>query len=104
MAALAAVAQRPPLIIKLFETKTCNVQGIFQIRLFIHGKWTTVIIDSQLPCDIKGDSVFSSFNKELLWVALLEKAVAKVYGCYEALAFGHGEEGNYFIFFKGHLI
>lgn len=98
MAALASLAQRTDLIDKLFVTKEYCSRGVFSIRLFIHGKWTTVAIDDMLPCDNKGYSLFSKIIRKQLWVPLVEKAVAKEFGCYESLWGGHSAEGDYFIY------
>ena len=64
--------------------------GMHVIRFFINSAWRWVIIDDRLPmCVEEGydpQYVFGHCKEhDELWVALLEKAYAKIYGCYQAL-------------------
>jgi len=59
-------------------------QGIYVLRFFKNFKWRYVFIDDRIPV-YKGSSspVFGScFKPEELWVPLIEKAYAKLFGCY----------------------
>lgn len=60
--------------------------GIFHFNFWWYGKWTEVVIDDYLPTDgfrlIYGRNVE---QPEEFWPSLLEKAYAKLRGCYQGL-------------------
>lgn len=79
--------------------------GMYILRIYKNFTWVYVILDERIPCHmetIKGAGkevqkmrpVFGSCRSEHeQWVALVEKAFAKMHGCYENLISGYVDEG-----------
>ena len=95
VSALSLIACDPLLLHKIFITPDLQPTGAYALRLCIDGRWQVLIVDDLLPCYGRhgGGLVFSKATRNQLWVPLIEKAMAKAYGCYESLAGGHTYEG-----------
>jgi hypothetical protein len=74
-------------------TQTYDYSGLHKIRLCRRGEWIVINIDDYLPCDKNDQLVFSYGRKKQFWVPFMEKALAKMYGSYEAVARGACAEG-----------
>ena len=64
--------------------------------LFVDGQWESVVVDDFLPLFGKGtddDQNQGLAQSTGTWVSLLEKAVAKYYGSYEAIESGYVHHG-----------
>nr|CAD2166808.1 unnamed protein product [Meloidogyne enterolobii] len=71
-----------------WDSTSNDYTGIFQFCFWRFGRWIDVIIDDLLPCR-SGKLLFArSKTDNEFWSALLEKAFAKFYGCYENLVGG----------------
>ena len=69
--------------------------GLYVIRIFKNFTWIYVIIDERMPIDKNTKKpVFGRCrNLHEIWVPMIEKAYAKVHGCYENLISGYVDEG-----------
>lgn len=62
--------------------------GAFRFRVWWCGEWTEVIVDDRLPA-VNGRLAFlQPVRSDQYWAPLLEKALAKLHGSYEALKYG----------------
>lgn len=112
--ALSVVATKSELIEKMFETKDFNPVGAYQMLLCHAGTWHRILIDDTLPtsqtCEGKigtqavefsfgGSLCYLGCNRRQLWAPFVEKAAAKLFGCYQGLA--SGNVGEAFALFTG---
>lgn len=89
LASLSALAQRPGRISNLFKAKEVNKEGFYEIALCDAGIWKTVKIDDYIPCCPETRKpVFAHGGKKKIWVHLVQKALAKINGCYARLSQG----------------
>ncbi|KAJ4949319.1 hypothetical protein JOQ06_020835 [Pogonophryne albipinna] len=102
VAAISCLASEPSLWKKVipdhvdqeWNPKRPNLYaGIFHFRFWRLGRWTDVVVDDRLPVSSDGVLLFCrSATPREFWSALLEKAYAKLNGCYEALEGGNTTE------------
>lgn len=88
-AALSAVAEMPDHIYRLFgDQSTLASNGRYDIELFhpANSEWVTVSVDDRIPVELSGGIEYMPPTAEVeLWPCLLEKAIAKLFGGYEAM-------------------
>ena len=88
LGALSILAhQHPEMVRTLFPLDTYPC-GAHLVGLCKDGNWRNVVIDDLLPATRHGTLVYTSAARRQLWVPLIEKAAAKLFGCYEALQAG----------------
>lgn len=88
LSALAAIVYSyPELIYRLFVLEK-NPSHIFGIRLFIEGEWKTVALDGRFPLNRNNRFCGAQPHHNDIWVMLLEKAWAKVFGSYDNIYSG----------------
>eukprot|EP01084_Bolivina_argentea_P169495 293814_1 len=85
---LASMSERPFLITRLFVTAEGGKEGIHVCNFWHNGIKEEVILDDYFPCKPFSGPIYTKTGDDELWVAILEKAYAKLYGCYERLVSG----------------
>jgi len=102
LSALSVLAERRDLIKQIVDSRfDVHNNGAHVINLCIDGVWQAVVVDSFLPQKIDARGIdgfqlaFSRAADQQLWVALVEKAYAKVHGSYEAISGGYIEEAMF---------
>ncbi len=93
MVALALITERPQMLEHILLTKTINNQGVYLVRICHNGLWKTVIVDDCFPCTTSNQLAFTQAHGRQLYVPLIEKACAKLFGSYADLISGQTEEG-----------
>ena len=67
------------------HTSSC---GCYVVQFFIDAKWRYVVVDDRIPCDTFGKPLIPTLlgNNGGLYLPLIIKAIAKLYGGYSGLA------------------
>jgi calpain, invertebrate len=70
-------------------------RGIYVMRFFKEFKWRYVIIDDRIPVYSGNSKPMFGYCTDLseLWVPLIEKGYAKLFGCYQTLVSGFIDDG-----------
>ena len=89
--ALATVATRADLLLRLFASVDNEESGMLSLRFFKHGAWRTVLVDTMLPCVTSGPAFCHGASGLELWPSVLLKAYAKMHGGYAKL---HGGDAG----------
>ncbi|CAF3477566.1 unnamed protein product [Rotaria socialis] len=93
LAALALITERPDMLQHILLTKTVNPEGVYVVRICHHGIWKAVLLDQYFPCTQYNTLAYSRAARRQLYVPLIEKACAKIFGSYANLSGGSTAEG-----------
>ena len=70
---------------QIFEMST-TIWPICQVKGELGSEWLTIVIDEKIPCHAGTTQPrFAQANSREIWVLLMEKAFAKMYGGYDKL-------------------
>jgi len=93
LSSLAILCTGQGLVDKLFVSTEFFHEGLVGLKFFKDGIWWDVAIDTLLPTlDDQAPCFARSKDANEFWMPLLEKAYAKMHGCYEALDAGRMNE------------
>ena len=103
--AVSNLCKYPEKIRKMFKQSSKNEKGFYEIEFFIDGEKQIVIVDDYFPVDKNTKMLtYAKANKNQIWVALLEKAWAKINGGYINIISGRIFEALEFMIGRGSLI
>lgn len=90
LSSISSLAESEERVKELFLTKEINKAGCYAVQLYINGELRTVVVDDYFPyCPHKDQWAMSRCNEEKeIWVLILEKAWAKIYGSYQRIEAG----------------
>lgn len=87
--ALRLLSCHPRFISRLIVSDKFANLGLYTIKFYKCGKWRYLHIDDRIPCRQSGRVHFCrNVNPNETFAMLIEKAYAKLHGCYEAIAYG----------------
>jgi len=90
LSGLASLAEYPDRIKRIFLTQEINEAGCYAVQFYICGEKRTVVVDDRFPyCPHKERWAFSrTSSSNEIWVLIVEKAWAKVFGSYQRIEAG----------------
>ena len=81
---MAAISEYPFVVKRIFCTTEESSYGAYGVWLFIDGRWKCVVVDDRFPVH-NNKPYYSRNHLNEIWVMLIEKAYAKVFGSYERI-------------------
>jgi hypothetical protein len=76
----------PSFLRALITPQSISPYGVYTVKFFIDGTWRYVVIDDYLPVRADGSCCFTGpVDGNFFWPCLIEKAVAKLHGGFQAL-------------------
>jgi len=97
LSSLCALSEITGRIDQIIVQDVVNKQGCYAVRMYISGEAHEVVVDDRFPFDEKHNNwAFSRCDKEHeIWVLLIEKAWAKLFGNYQRIEGGTAGEALY---------
>jgi len=98
LSAVSAMAEYPSRILKMFINKKGNKYGVYGVKFYVMGIPTEIVVDDYIPCapdENENNQMLPLFCRPKgneLWVLILEKAWAKLYGSYAVTEDGYMDE------------
>lgn len=87
--AMSLLACQDKFIKRIIVSSKYASKGLYTLKFFKAGKWRYVHIDDFIPCRQSGKVHFCrNANPNEIFAMLIEKAYAKLHGCYEAISYG----------------
>lgn len=87
--ALRLLTCQPKYIRRLLVSEKFSSQGLYTFKFCKAGKWRYIHIDDRIPCRQSGRVNYCrNLQPNETFAMLLEKAYAKLHGCYEAISCG----------------
>lgn len=87
LSSIAAIAENPKRLERLFFQDTVSPKGAYCVALNIVGVWVPVVIDDIFPTQ-NGEIAHCYTKTKEIWAMLLEKAYAKAFGSYVSIGCG----------------
>ena len=76
----------PAYLRALITPQSISPYGVYTVKFFVDGTWRYVVVDDYLPLRADGTFAFTApADGTYFWSCLIEKAVAKLHGGYQAL-------------------
>ena len=76
----------------MFHSKTVTESGAYAVRLYVNGEPNDIVVDDYFQYDTRPEKDNWLFSRDTteneIWVQILEKAYAKVFGSYEIIEGG----------------
>ena len=90
LSALGSLCSYPEFFNKLMFSDQASENNFYGIYLYLNGKWKLVLLDDYFPYKVGTikEMCFSRSIQNEIWVSLVEKAWAKVNGCYARIGCG----------------
>ena len=87
MASIGAISGMPKHVKEAFLVEEKTQVGVYAVKMYLLGSPITVTLDDFIPIDMYYDSTLYATVSEdgAIWSPILEKAMAKYLGNYEAM-------------------